>query len=181
MSIQVISKGVTPQENEIVIDAANHVMGRLASTVASLALKGKRVIIVNAERTIVTGDYNAILEQYKKKLTEVRTHYNPERTGPKTPRRPDRILRRAIRGMLPYDKEKGKKALSLVKVYLGMPPIYEKRTKYIVKGAYFHMIPGSPYTTLEELWRGIDPKTWSAWRESYDKLKKAEGNKGEQK
>ncbi len=70
------------------------------------------MVIVNAEKAVVTGDFNSILEQFKVKLTIVRTHYNPERTGPKTPKRPDRVLRRAIRGMLPYDKQKGKAALA---------------------------------------------------------------------
>ena len=181
MSIQVISKGDVPDVDELVIDATNHVVGRLASTVATLALKGKRVVIVNAEKAVVTGDFNSILEQFKIRLTVVRTHYNPERTGPKSPRRPDRVLRRAIRGMLPYDKQKGKAALGRIKIYLGTPASYYNKPKYVVKGAYFHMIPGSPYTTLEDIWRSIDPKTWAVWRESYDKFKKAIEKKGEQK
>ena len=34
---------------------------------------------------------------------------------------PDRILRRVVRGMLPYKKDKGRKALKRLKVYISNP------------------------------------------------------------
>ncbi len=89
-----------PELNEIVVDATNHVVGRLASVVAKWALEGRRVVIVNAERAVVTGgDFNMVLNWYKTRISEWLTHYNPEKAGPKIPRKPDRILRRVIRGV----------------------------------------------------------------------------------
>ena len=40
---------------EIIIDATNATLGRMASYVAKQALLGKKVIILNSERAIVTG------------------------------------------------------------------------------------------------------------------------------
>lgn len=42
-------------------------------------------------------------------------------SGPYYPKRPDRIFKRAIRGMLPYKTEDGREALSNVRVYVGNP------------------------------------------------------------
>ncbi len=66
---------------------------------AKWALEGRRVVIVNAEKAVVTGgDFNMVLNWYKTRISEWLTHYNPEKAGPKIPRKPDRILRRVIRG-----------------------------------------------------------------------------------
>ena len=40
----------------VVIDAENAVVGRLASRVAKLALMGEDVLVVNAEKAIMTGN-----------------------------------------------------------------------------------------------------------------------------
>jgi large subunit ribosomal protein L13 len=41
--------------------------------------------------------------------------------GPYFPKRSDMILRRTIRGMLPYKKAFGKAAFSRLRVYMGIP------------------------------------------------------------
>ena len=43
-------------KNQIVIDATNATMGRLASYVAKQALLGKQIAIVNSEKAIITGN-----------------------------------------------------------------------------------------------------------------------------
>ena len=100
----------------IVIDAENLILGRLASHVAKLLLKGNEVTIVNAEKTIVSGSKKSIIEEYytKRKI-------GGERKGPYYPRMPDRILKRTIRGMIPYKKTTGKNALKKLRVYIGIP------------------------------------------------------------
>jgi large subunit ribosomal protein L13 len=42
-------------------------------------------------------------------------------TGPFHYRRPDRILRRTVRGMLPFKQPKGKQAYKRLKVFIGTP------------------------------------------------------------
>ena len=100
----------------IVINAEKKVAGRLASIVAKLLLKGEEVVIVNAEKAVISGNPAKVIERFK----ELRAKGDPYK-GPFYPKRPDRILRRMIRGMLPYKKKKGKDALGRLKVYIGVP------------------------------------------------------------
>ncbi len=106
-------------ENKIFIDAENAILGRLASIAAKLALEGKEVIIFNAEKAVISGKKQAILNEVKRKL-ETRTLASVEKS-PTHPRRPDIYVRRVIRGMLPWKKPKGKSAYKRVKVYIGIP------------------------------------------------------------
>ena len=46
---------------------------------------------------------------------------NHPKHGPFHPRKPDTIISRMIRGMLPRDKPSGKAALSRLRVYIGVP------------------------------------------------------------
>ncbi len=161
-----------PQLHEIVVDATNHIVGRLAATVARWALEGRRVIIVNAEKAIITGDFNMILDWYKRKISEWRTHYNPEKVGPKIPRKPDRILRRIIRGMLPRKQWRGRKAFRRIRVFMGVPPEYINKDKVVIRGALFHPRPGAKYITLEELWKHLEPHKYEMWRKAKEMWEK---------
>jgi len=183
MSSRVIETGRNPPSpNEVVVDATNHVVGRLASVVAKWALEGRRVVIINAERAVVTGDFNMVLNWYKTRVSEWLTHYNPEKAGPKIPRKPDRILRRVIRGMLPRKSGRGREALRRVRVFMGVPPQYVNADKVVIKGALLSIRPGAKYVTLEELWKHIEPKRYEEWvraREAWEaRLKKAQGKGG---
>jgi large subunit ribosomal protein L13 len=105
----------------VVIDAENAVVGRLASYVAKRALSGEEeVIVINAEKAIMTGNREYIFEKYLQKRNR-KSITNPRRMGPKYPRRPDDIVRRIIRGMVPYKKPKGRDAFKRVKVMVGNP------------------------------------------------------------
>lgn len=103
----------------IIIDGKDLVLGRLASFVAKRLLDGERVIVLNAEHVIISGRKEATIESYKAWL-ETRNVANP-RKGPQHPKRPEDIVRRAIRGMLPYDKPKGRAAFRRLRVYVGVP------------------------------------------------------------
>lgn len=156
--------------------------------VAKWALEGRRVVIVNAEKAVVTGDFNMVLNWYKTRISEWLTHYNPpEKAGPKIPRKPDRILRRVIRGgMLPRKEFRGgRQAYRRVRVFMGVPPQYMNVDKVVIKGALLSVRPGAKYVTLEELWSHIEPKQYEAWRRAKEawearmaKLKKAESKGG---
>nr|KJR71438.1 MAG: 50S ribosomal protein L13 [Vulcanisaeta sp. AZ3] len=171
-----------PQLNEVVVDASNHIVGRLASIVAKWALEGRRVIIVNAEKAVVTGDFNMVLGWYKTRISEWLTHYNPEKAGPKIPRKPDRILKRVIRGMLPRKSSRGRGAFKRVRVFMGVPPQYVNADKVIIRGALLAARPGVKYVTLEKLWKHIEPKSYEEWirgKMAWEaRLKKAESKGG---
>jgi large subunit ribosomal protein L13 len=104
----------------VVINGENLILGRLASHVAKLLLSGEEVTIVNAERTIISGSKKSIIEDYNKKRT-----VGTPRKGPFFPRMPDQIVKRTVRGMIPYKKTSGKNAYKKLKVYIGVPKALE--------------------------------------------------------
>ena len=100
---------------DLVVDASDCVMGRVATQVAERALAGDRVAVVNAEDSVITGRREDVLSKY-----EDRAELGSDR-GPAYPRRPDRIFKRSIRGMVPFKKQTGREALSNVRIYVGNP------------------------------------------------------------
>ena len=103
----------------VYVDASGQIAGRLSSNVAKLLLSGKRVIVVNAERSLISGSRVSVINQWKERL-ELGSKVNPI-YGPIHPRRPDNILRRMVRGMVPRKKPKGALAMKRLRVYVGVP------------------------------------------------------------
>ncbi len=101
------------------IDATNLVVGRLSTVIAKKVLAGEVVTIVNAEKAVITGTQQAALIRYKRR-DSMKAKSNPHK-GPKLSRMPDRLLRHAIRGMLPMSSSRGRDALRKTKVYIGIP------------------------------------------------------------
>ncbi|OYT31536.1 MAG: 50S ribosomal protein L13 [Thermofilum sp. ex4484_79] len=132
-----------------VINAEGCILGRLASYIAKRLLSGDKIVVVNAEKAIVTGRKREIIERYKRRL-RWRTYYNPEKRGPKIPKRPDRVFKRTVRGMLPYKKEKGRTALKNLKVYIGVPEEYANVEYLEVPEAKKDFLK-TEYLTLEEI------------------------------
>ena len=102
-----------------VIDAEGLVLGRLCAHVAKRLLNGEEIIIVNAERSIISGRRAERLEFYKHRRT--RGASQTKAKGPFYPRAADRILKRSVRGMLQYTKPRGRAAYRRLKVYIGTP------------------------------------------------------------
>ena len=106
-------------KRRMVVDASGLVLGRLASYVAKLILTGNDLVIVNAEKAVLTGSRRYIVEKFKKRLG-TRT-LGSQKKAPKHQRRPETFIRRVVRGMLPWKKPKGKTAYKRLKVYIGVP------------------------------------------------------------
>jgi large subunit ribosomal protein L13 len=100
----------------IVVDATGLVLGRLASVTAKKLLAGEEVRIVNAEKAFVTGGKESIFAEYG----HTRDRGHKER-GPYFPRRPEMILKRTVRGMLPYKMGRGRDAFSRLRIFVGIP------------------------------------------------------------
>ena len=100
---------------DLIVQARDCIMGRVASQVAERALDGERIAVVNAEDAVITGRKEDVLETYR-----TRAQLGSDR-GPHYPRRPDAIVKRSIRGMLPYKTTRGREAYENVRVYLGNP------------------------------------------------------------
>ncbi len=112
-------KTVTKQQKTIVVDAANCIAGRMCSHVSKLLLQGNRVTIVNAERAMLSGARYKTIELYKEHL-EINSVTNPIH-GPFHPRRPDTMISKMVRGMVPKRKSSGIEAFKHLRVYIGVP------------------------------------------------------------
>jgi large subunit ribosomal protein L13 len=104
---------------DVVVDARDCIMGRVASNVAQRALDGESVAVVNAEQAVITGSDEDVMSVYRKRA-DVGSD-----SGPYYPKRPDRIFKRAIRGMVPYKETRGREAFENVRVYVGNPHDYD--------------------------------------------------------
>lgn len=109
------------------IDAEDKVLGRMARDVAVLLMgkhrptytphvdTGDFVVVINCEKVALTG------KKWEQKEYRWYTGYTRQRTEPaarRQERHPDRIIRDAVRRMLPKNKL-GRKMLSKLKIYAG--------------------------------------------------------------
>ncbi|MFB6194193.1 MAG: 50S ribosomal protein L13 [Halobaculum sp.] len=137
---------------DVVVEARDCIVGRVASEVAQRALDGERVAVVNAERAVITGNEESTLDTYR-----TRAEMGSDQ-GPAYPRRPDGILKRSIRGMVPYKQTAGREAFERVRVYMGNP--FEAEPT-VIEGTSLDRLSNTKFTTLgtvaEDL--GANP-TW---------------------
>lgn len=126
-----------------IIDSEGAVLGRLCTVVAKRLLNGEEIAVVNAEKAIVTGK-KVMIKQHYKHEREVGTY----RKGPFYPRMPDRMMKRTVRGMLPYQEPHGRTALKRLKCYIGVPKEMQGQSFEKIASAEKH--PAN-YMTLQEV------------------------------
>jgi large subunit ribosomal protein L13 len=123
-----VANPATRERNWVIVDAEGKTLGRLATQLAD-ALRGKRkpeytphvdtgdfVVVVNAEKIVVTGN----------KLKDKRYYRHSGYPGglksrsleEMLERRPEEVIRKAVKGMLPRNRLARKQLLKL-KVYAG--------------------------------------------------------------
>lgn len=117
-------KTVQKQPKVIVVDATSCIAGRMCSHVSKLLLQGNRVMIVNAEKAMLSGARAKTIQLYKEHL-EINSVTNPIH-GPFHPRRPDTMLTKMVRGMVPKRKSSGMAAFARLRVYIGVPEEMKK-------------------------------------------------------
>lgn len=126
----------------MIIDGEGHVLGRLASVISKKLLEGEEIIILNAEKIMITGSKDWIYAKYKQRVDRASIS-NPRDLGPKYPRRPDYIFRRTVRGMLPYKKSKGRSAYKGLKTFVGVPREFkEVETSNVPQAQYKNIKKG---------------------------------------
>lgn len=111
---------------EVVVDGSGLILGRMASIVAKKLLEGHRVVIVNAEKIVVSGRPSEVVKAYKRTILSVKSH-QAYKWRPKRPRSPVSLVKDTVRGMLPKDNRRGRDALSRLRVYVGVPEEYKGR------------------------------------------------------
>lgn len=126
-----------------IINGDGLLLGRLASLVARRALNGETIAIVNAEKVIISGSRARVLGNYDHKRSR-----GSREGGPFYPRRPDHIMKRTIRGMLPYKRERGVDAFKRVKTYVGIPPEFQGKEMETLEEAHMERLNNAQYITL---------------------------------
>ncbi|MGP8158644.1 MAG: 50S ribosomal protein L13 [Thermoplasmata archaeon] len=128
----------------VVIDASGLVLGRAASLIAKRLLNGETIVVVNAEKSVVTGGKSQVVAHY----TEARAR-GSVRSGPHFPRYADRIFRRTVRGMLPHLQTRGKVAFRRLQVHIGVPPELAGHPTETLEGAKARPTLRPPVTLAE--------------------------------
>jgi large subunit ribosomal protein L13 len=108
---------------KIIIDGEGGIFGRICSYAAKQALEGNEIVIVNSEKTVITGNRENVLKRY----STLRKLGGFSQRGPKRSRITHEMLKRGIRGMLPdFRWGEGRAAFLRIKCYEGVPKEFEK-------------------------------------------------------
>ena len=136
-------------ERTVVIDANGLILGRMASTIAKRLLQGENIIIVNAEKAVISGKRLSRVKEAKEKL-----EIGHPKKGPFHPRRPEQIVRRTVRGMLPRRKPKGQQAYRRLRVFVEVPEkLRDEETQTILDAKAEKL--RCPYITVGKLAKEI--------------------------
>jgi large subunit ribosomal protein L13 len=123
-----VATPATRERNWLVVDASDRTLGRLATQVAD-ALRGKRkpeytphcdvgdfVVVVNAEKIAVTGNKREAKRYYRH--SGYPGGLRSRTLGEMLDRRPEEVVRRAVKGMMPRNRL-ARRQLRKLKVYAG--------------------------------------------------------------
>jgi large subunit ribosomal protein L13 len=137
------------REQTVVVDAKGLILGRMASTIAKRLLQGENIIIMNAEKAVISGKRLSRIKEAKKRL-----EVGHPKKGPFHPRRPEEIVRRTIRGMLPRRKPKGQQAYRRLKVFVDVPQELKETETQTIPDAKSEKLK-CPYITVGKLAKEI--------------------------
>lgn len=137
----------------MIIDAKNAILGRLSSYIAKQVLLGNKVDVVNCEECIVSGRKHAILGEYIKRL-----HRKAPRKGPFFYRSPDMLVKRTVRGMLPFKRARGMNAFRNVKCHIGVPENLKNEKAIILENAGVDKLQSTDYLRIKDICKAIGGK-----------------------
>lgn len=137
----------------MIINAENLVVGRIATISAKKALNGEKIDIVNCEKAILTGSRANIFAKYRRKIS-----LGVPLKGPYFPRRADMMVRRIIRGMLPYKNERGRNAFKRIMCYIGVPDKLKDQKMETIEDANVKKLTNLKYVTIKEVSEHIGAK-----------------------
>jgi large subunit ribosomal protein L13 len=137
------------RQQTVVVDAKGLILGRMASTIAKRLLQGENIIIMNAEKAVISGKRLSRIKEAKKRL-----EVGHPKKGPFHPRRPEEIVRRTIKGMLPRRKPKGQQAYRRLKVFVDVPQELKETETQTMPDARSEKLK-CPYITVGKLAKEI--------------------------
>jgi large subunit ribosomal protein L13 len=133
---------------KIIVDGKDAILGRLGSFVAKELLKGNSVDVINSEEVIISGSKEFVVKKIQLKRDMGR---GSSLKGPKYIRQADRLLKRMIRGMLPWDRAKGREAHKRLRCYIGEGEV-KKEDQEVKKMDHKRPIR---YSTIKEVARAL--------------------------
>ena len=137
----------------IIIDATDLVLGRLATYAAKEALLGKEIRIINCEKAVISGKKKNVFDEYLHRMER-----GIPRKGPFVHRMPDKLVRRTVRGMIPYKKARGKEAYKKIFCYVGVPEEFKDKKAVTVEGANISKLPTLKSVDLKTLSKRLGAK-----------------------
>lgn len=130
----------------MIIDAKNMILGRIATVAAKQALLGEDVNVINCELAVVSGKRKHIFGKYKQKENRGDPHH-----GPYLPKVPKNLVRRTIRGMLPWKQSRGREAYRRVKCYTTVPESLKNEKFESFDKAHVKKITNTSFVTIREI------------------------------
>lgn len=134
-----------------IYDGEGMILGRLAAEAAKSALLGEEVRVVNCSRIIVSGKKNNTFQLAKAR----RDRKGYPLKSAKHSRLPERYVRRAIRGMLPWKFSRGKEAFKRVMCYRDVPEEFAGKKIITIEAASAKKLPTLKYVAVKEICKAI--------------------------
>jgi len=138
---------------KMIIDAKDTILGRLSSYVAKQALLGNKVDVINCEECVVSGRKHQIMDKYIRRL-----HRKAPGKGPYFYKKPDLFIKRAIRGMLPFKRARGRTAFKNIKCYIGVPENLKNEKLLTIKGANIEKLQSADYLKVKDICKTVGLK-----------------------
>lgn len=110
---------------KVYYNAEGAILGRIGSVVCKELLKGKEVFVINCEKAIISGDRQEVIGT----ISWWKNLGARSQKGPLASRSPERLMKRMIRGMLPWDRTRGRDAYERLKCYIGNGDLTQEEVK----------------------------------------------------
>jgi len=139
----------------MIIDAKDLILGRMATYAAKKAIIGEDVVIINCEEAAISGNRKNILERYLAKFKKGQPHQ-----GPYTQARPDKFVRRVVRGMIPWKHPRGREVFKRITCYIGIPEELKGKKTEQIANAGISKLPNYRYMYIKELCKHLGGTKW---------------------
>ena len=130
----------------MIINAEDTILGRLATYAAKQALNGEKVEIVNCEKAVMTGTRENVFLKYKNRTGPTDVVHKPI-----VPKMPDMLVRRTIRGMLPWKRDRGREAYKRIFCYIGLPESLKDKQMITLDNASISKLRNLKYVYVKEI------------------------------
>lgn len=130
------------------------ILGRLAAVIAKEALLGEEIVVVNCDKVVISGRKS---NTFARELQRRKRKGYPLKSQARS-RLPDRFVRRAIRGMLPWKQDRGKEAFKRIMCYTNVPTGLAAQKFISLAEESCEKLPTLKYTTVGEVCKQLGGK-----------------------